>query len=377
MLFVTPVRAQVLAVPRKASLFCVSARYAHDLAITRSGKPLISYGPGGRSSRTGRVVTVFGANGFLGRYLVSKFAREGTIVMVPYREEMQKRFLKVTGDLGVVNFVEFDPRNMTSMEAAIKEADVVYNFIGRDYTTKLYNFHDVNVEIPRRIANTVNKFGVDRLVHISSHDASPYSPSEFLRTKYEGEQVVRDIVPSATIVRPSPVIGQESKIIKDILSFPYLTVNKNQQLIRPIHIHDLTEALFKIGHDDSTVGKTYELFGDHAWQMKDLRLMCEVEAKKSYTEYNVPKKLYATVSDLLNKYLWWPVGCADEVERKTIDQKVDRNALAFADLGMKPAIVQDYIGQYVKHMRADLFMDVPPDSIAERKREREYLHVSR
>lgn len=40
-----------------------------------------------RHSSTGRVATVFGATGFLGRYLVSKLAKAGTQVVVPYRDQ--------------------------------------------------------------------------------------------------------------------------------------------------------------------------------------------------------------------------------------------------------------------------------------------------
>ena len=54
------------------------------------------------NSVTGSIATVFGATGFLGRYLVSKLAKAGTQVVVPYRDEDEKRHLKLLGDLGQV-----------------------------------------------------------------------------------------------------------------------------------------------------------------------------------------------------------------------------------------------------------------------------------
>lgn len=74
--------------------------------------------------------------------------------MVPYREEMAKRHLKVTGDLGRVVFIvraglppypmnnclsryqEYDLRNTESIEEAVRHSDVVYNLVGRTYPTK-------------------------------------------------------------------------------------------------------------------------------------------------------------------------------------------------------------------------------------------------
>ncbi|KAK9469835.1 hypothetical protein V1512DRAFT_257124 [Lipomyces arxii] len=375
MIFLHQVRVRVgVHVPLQAQN--ITSRGVHDLAITLSGKPIISSGPGGRSSRTGRVATVFGANGFLGRYLVSKLARQGTVVMVPFREEMNKRFLKVTGDLGVVNFIEFDLRNLESIEESVKNSDIVYNLIGRDYPTKLFSFHDVNVEGSRRIAEAAAKYGVDRFVQVSSHDASPDSTSEFYRTKYEAEQVVRSIIPNSTIVRPAPMIGWEDKVVKKITNWPTYVINNDQRLMRPVHVYDVATALHKMAFDDSTAGKTYELYGPDEVTPMQIRRYCEFEAMMKYNYHNVPKKLYASVSDLLNKLLWWHVGCADEVERQGIDQKVDRHALTFKDLGIKPDKVADYVGQYVKHYRQNLFQDVAPNSIAERRREREFIHIT-
>jgi NADH dehydrogenase (ubiquinone) 1 alpha subcomplex subunit 9 len=79
-------------------------RNLQDVRITRTGKPVLKV-QGGRSSLGGHTATVFGATGFLGRYIVNKLARQGCTVVVPYREEMAKRHLKVTGDLGRVVFM--------------------------------------------------------------------------------------------------------------------------------------------------------------------------------------------------------------------------------------------------------------------------------
>ena len=48
------------------------------------------------------MTTVFGATGFLGRYIVSKLARSGSQIVIPYRNEDEKRHLKQLGDLGQV-----------------------------------------------------------------------------------------------------------------------------------------------------------------------------------------------------------------------------------------------------------------------------------
>jgi NADH dehydrogenase (ubiquinone) 1 alpha subcomplex subunit 9 len=146
-------------------------------------------------------VTVFGATGFLGRYIVNRLgvfprkhdiwraradigiARQGCTVIVPFREEMAKRHLKVSGDLGRVIFMEYDLRNTPSLEESVRHSDVVYNLVGRTYPTKNFDLEDVHVEGVERIAEAVAKYDVDRFIHVSSYNADVNSPSEFYRTK--------------------------------------------------------------------------------------------------------------------------------------------------------------------------------------------------
>lgn len=157
-------------------------RNLQDIAITRTGKPIIR-SQGGRSSLGGHTATVFGANGFLGRYIVNRLAKRGVQVVIPYRDDMGKRHLKVSGDLGRVTFMEFDLRNTQSIEESVRHSDMVFNLIGRDYPTKNFSLFDVNVEGVERIAEAVAKYDVDRFIHLSSYNADINSPSEFFRTK--------------------------------------------------------------------------------------------------------------------------------------------------------------------------------------------------
>jgi NADH dehydrogenase (ubiquinone) 1 alpha subcomplex subunit 9 len=153
-----------------------------DVVITRTGKPIIRQ-QGGRSSLGGYTATVFGATGFLGRYIVNRLARRGCQVVVPFREEMSKRHLKPTGDLGRVTFMEWDARNTQSIEESVRHSDIVFNLVGRNYPTKRFSLMEANVESTERIAEAVAKYDVDRFIHVSSYNADENSPSEFFRAK--------------------------------------------------------------------------------------------------------------------------------------------------------------------------------------------------
>lgn len=141
-------------------------------------------------------------------------------MVVPFREEMTKRHLKVSGDLGRVVFVVQSPginsnskqesnlvtRNTTfAILRPLKRAfatpmssttllvvtippstlDVLacLSYQGADNRARNFSLADVHVEGTERIVDAVAKYDVDRYIHVSSHSANPKSVSEFYATK--------------------------------------------------------------------------------------------------------------------------------------------------------------------------------------------------
>ncbi|KAK8022623.1 hypothetical protein PG993_013390 [Apiospora rasikravindrae] len=355
----------------------VSQRRAiSDVAITRTGKPILRT-QGGRHSLGGHTATVFGATGQLGRYIVNRLARQGCQVVIPYREEMAKRHLKVTGDLGRVHFLEYDLRNTESIEASVRHSDIVYNLIGRNYPTKNFSLEDIHVEGTERICEALAKYDVDRYVHVSSYNADPNSPAEFFRTKGLGEQVARSIFPETTIVRPAPVFGfEDNLLIKLANPSVQFTSNNMQERFRPVHSIDVGKALELMLYDDSTAGQTYELFGPKEYSTAEIAEMVDREIFKKRTHVNVPKAVLKPVAAILNKVLWWPMLSAEDIDREFIDQEVDEHAKTFKDLNIEPSDISNFTYHYLQGFRSSSFYDLPPATEKEKREDRKYIHVT-
>lgn len=348
-----------------------------DIHKTRSGKTIISEGSGGRSSRSGFTATVFGAAGFLGSHLVAKLARHGTITMVPYREEINKRHLKVTGDLGVVNFLEFDLRNIESIEESVKYSDIVFNLVGRDWETKNFSYYDVQVEGAKRIAEAVAKYNVDRFIHVSSHSADVNSPSKFLRSKALGEMIVKDIIPDATIVRPAPIFGDRDHFLKSLADKDTLfTANNGKQTVYPTYVSDVATALEIMAFDDSTAGKLYELNGPNKYTISQIMTLIRLATKRDIKEINLPKAPYQAVADLISKVLYWRTRTGDEIEREFIDQIVHPDALGYKDLGIKPQALGDEFLRLVRDYKIQGHYDDPLEAAAEKQKVIDYINAT-
>jgi NADH dehydrogenase (ubiquinone) 1 alpha subcomplex subunit 9 len=289
---------------------------------------------------------------------------------------MNKRHLKLTGDLGRVVFMEFDLHNTPSIEESVRHSDVVYNLIGREYPTKNFTLEDVHVEGTERIAEAVAKYDVDRYIHVSSYNADPASHSEFFSTKGRGELVARSIFPETTIVRPAPTFGFEDRLLQELASvFNLVTCNRLQQKLWPVHSIDVGKALEQMLYQDWTAGETFELYGPHEYTMAQISELVDKEIHQVRRHINVPKPVLKAITKVMAKFLWWTTMTPDSVEREFINQKIDRKAKTFKDLGIEPGDIKNFTYEYLLGFRPNTYYDLPPATEQEKKEDRKYIHV--
>lgn len=91
------------------------------------------------------VATVFGATGFLGRYVVSLIGEEGGRAVCPHRcDDMDMQHLRPMGDLGnIVTLENFSIRDDEFIKYSISKSNVVINLIGQNTETWNYGFKEV------------------------------------------------------------------------------------------------------------------------------------------------------------------------------------------------------------------------------------------
>ncbi|KAI5986136.1 39kDa subunit of Ndufa9, NADH ubiquinone oxidoreductase [Pisolithus albus] len=338
-------KPQLLRVQRSAVI--QSKRALHDLSV--------SYGPPGYSAVSGHVVTGLWLHRVSRKiprvearcanqpYLnssdslrLSVTARMGTQVIVPYRDEDEKRLLKPMGDLGQIVSMEWDIRNEDQIAECLRHSDIVYNLVGRDYETKNFKFAD-------RLAKVAADHGVQRFVHVSHLNASPTSSSQFYRTKAEGEERVRSVFPNATVVRPAAMFGYEDKFLNNMANWPiWWKLNFGETKIRPVHVIDVAQALanlMSIPQLTRTVTLTYEYL---------LELVETLTYRAPSRAPVVPKPIALAVARAA-QLAWWPLISPDEVERRYIDD-VDVPG-DWEAVGVRPDEVENHAITYLRRYR--------------------------
>jgi NADH dehydrogenase (ubiquinone) 1 alpha subcomplex subunit 9 len=185
----------------------------------------------------------------------------------------------------------------------VRKSNVVINLVGKHYETKHFlphiinsPFREVHVNIPERIARIAREEYVDHFVHVSALSANPDSESEFARTKFEGEEKVKEQFPGAVIVRPGSMYGQEdrflnwfARILKYSGVFP--VVEGLKQKVLPVFVGDVATAVAKCAVNYSTCNKTYELAEEKEWTRSEILDLVMKTTRKHRQRVDIPKSV--------------------------------------------------------------------------------------
>jgi len=220
------------------------------------------------------LVVVFGGSGFIGRQVVRALAKRGYRVRVPMRRPHVGQDLRVMGDVGQIQLVQANLRFPASVDAAVEDADAVVNLVAVLNESGKQKFETLHVDGARAIAEAAAKRGVKRMVHMSALGAAPKG-ARYARSKYEGERAVLDVLPTATILRPSLVFGPEdaffNRFAQMATSSPVLPlIGGGKTRFQPVFVGDVAEAAANAIRDEHARGRVYELGGPSIYTFKQL-----------------------------------------------------------------------------------------------------------
>lgn len=216
------------------------------------------------------LVTVFGGAGFVGRYVTECLLRSGVRVRIASRNPRRDYFIQPLAQVGQFDFEQADLTNKDSVRNAVHGASAVVNLVG----VFGHAMQAAHVDGARHIAEAAKKAGVEAVVHVSAIGADTNSPSNYGRTKGEGEAAVRKAFKGATIVRPSLAFGPEDKLTNRFAAMaqlPVLPIIAAKRNFQPVYVRDLAQAIATAALDpDKFGGRIYEIGGPQVLSMKGL-----------------------------------------------------------------------------------------------------------
>ena len=221
-----------------------------------------------------RRIAILGGTGFIGRNLVGALTRRGYRTRVFTRRRERNRHLLVFPQC---ELVECDVHSKEALAEGFAGCDAAVNLVGI-LNPRGCSFHDAHVALAETVVDTCREKGVARLLHMAALRANAAGPSEYLKTKAEGEaQARRRAGETVEVVslRPSVVFGPGDSFFNRFATllamspgvFPLACPGSR---FAPVYVGDVVEASIRCLEGESRAGQRFELAGPGVYTLRRL-----------------------------------------------------------------------------------------------------------
>lgn len=307
----------------------------------------------------GRLVTVFGGSGFVGRHVVRALAMRGYRIRVAVRRPDLAGFLRPFGMVGQVQPVQANIRYPDSIKAALQGAVAAVNLVGIIAERGKQTFRAVHVEGAGQVAAIAAAGGVERFVQMSPIGADPGSASVNARSRGEGEDAVRRAFPAATILRASVQFGVGDFFFNRFAAIarlsPVVPLLGADTRYQPVFVGDVALATQQAVDGTVESGRIYELGGPEILTFRQcMELMLNVIERRRLL---VPVPVvFARLGGAIAQFLPGRILTADQARQLYVDNIVSETARqegrTIAAFGIAPTALEAILPTYLTRFRA-------------------------
>ncbi|AXS39149.1 complex I NDUFA9 subunit family protein [Breoghania sp. L-A4] len=313
----------------------------------------------------GKLATVFGGSGFVGRHVVRALAQRGWRIRVAVRRPDLAGFLQPMGGVGQIQPVQANLRYRWSVDQAVDGADAVINLVGVLAQSGKQTFDAVHAFGAGAVAEAARGAGIANVVHLSAIGADAQSNSGYARSKAAGEAAVRETLKAAVIMRPSIVFGPEDDFFNRFAGMARMSpalplIGGGETKFQPVFVGDVAEAIARAVEGEARAGATYELGGPQVKSFREcLELMLEIIGRKRLL-LPVPFAAARMIGRVAQRLPGAPL-TLDQVRMLEHDNVVSSAAreagLTLDGLGIQPdtmaAILPSYLWRFREHGQYD------------------------
>tara|TARA_A100001391_G_scaffold95213_1_gene63053 strand:+ start:19759 stop:20706 length:948 start_codon:yes stop_codon:yes gene_type:complete len=246
-----------------------------------------------------KLVVLIGGSGFIGRQVAQDLLDRGARLRIAARNPEKAFSLKPLANLGQIQFARCNAADKASVEACVAGADAVVYLVG----TFGKNQRALQATGAGVAAAAAAATGAQSFVYVSAIGADAASDTGYYRTKGEGEQLVLDAFPQATILRPSAVFGEDGGFVPmfaDLVkTMPVLPVFGAESKLQPVWVADLAEAIGNALSAPATHGgKTYEIAGPDQLTMEQVNRAIATAQQRDPIMFAMPDALARIIAAL-------------------------------------------------------------------------------
>ncbi len=162
-----------------------------------------------------------------------------------------------------------------SIAEACRGASAIIHLVGIIAELGRNTFHEAHVALGGRMVQAAQDAGIPRFVHMSALGTREHARSQYHRTKWAAEELVRASGLDWTIFRPSLVYSAHGgfvAVFRQMSRFsPFLpAIGGGRNLLQPIALDQVANAFVGSLQIPSSIGQTYDLCGPERLEFRQV-----------------------------------------------------------------------------------------------------------
>ncbi|KAF1024806.1 MAG: hypothetical protein GAK40_01494 [Burkholderia plantarii] len=312
-------------------------------------------------------IALVGGAGWIGSRLVAALVRAGCTVRIVTRRREHARHLAML----TVDIVEAASLDRATLARALAGADAAVNLVGALHgghgTPYGEGFRAAHVALPSALAAACLDARVPHLVHLSAIGAAPDAPSQYLRSKGDGEAALRSAEAASggalavTVLRPSVVFGPGDHFLTLFAGLqrrlPVLPLAMPDARFQPVYVGDVARAIQQACSLRAARGAIYELGGPREYTLEQLVRYCGALVGRNARIVRLPAALAHLQAAVFERLPGEPLITRDNLLSMTVPS-VAHGPIA-PELGIHPASIEGvapgYLGMGAGSSRHDLW----------------------
>ena len=294
-------------------------------------------------------IFISGGTGFIGSHSARRLIEAGH----------QVRLLRDKGaghakDLASeqTSFVDGNILEPGSLSGLMEGCDAAINFVGIIMEVGQATFERIHVQGLRNLVEEAKRSDVKRFIHISALGTSDRPASEYFRTKWEGEQLLKNSGVDYVIFRPSLVFGPEDKffnMLKPMMHLPVIPVpGDGKTKFQPIYVEDIASCMVQAVEKEEPLNGIWEIGGSKQFTYDEmLDRMADVLDKAHRLKLHIPMPLMMVVARVVEKLFKKPFVTRDQLKMLSLDNATSQNAITEV-FGIQPHRFSETLRKYWK-----------------------------
>jgi len=219
-------------------------------------------------------VLVIGATGFVGRRVVAELRAKGRTVRCMARTPEKAQDLVADG----VTVVPGDMLDQGAVDRAVEGVSAivlcVHTISPQAVDANGQGFMDMEAEGLRHVVAAGTKFGVTRVLYVTSIGVAEHATSSWLRGRWQTEQAMFQSGLDVTVVRPGMIVGRGgdgfSVVARGATTGFAMAIAGPRQKFRTIAVDDLAADLVDLMDLPSAAGRAFDVGSDDVLTMKEM-----------------------------------------------------------------------------------------------------------